>query len=153
MSGKEQARLLGLLFWVYTAFQVVVVGLILILYFFVIGVVFSTTPRHSNEPPPELILGVIFVVLLVSFGMMVLFTIPKLVAGYGLRKEKGWARIWAIIACCMAIMSFPLGTALGVWGLMFLCGDEGKRYFEGPEYGRLDSAYSMRNAPVPDSWR
>src|SRR5437899_5760834 len=148
MTGKEQANLLGLFFWIFTGFQVfgiAVVTVIMIVYF---GVIMAVVPHKADDPTP-VFLGIGFIVVLaVILVSFLLFSIPKVVAGYGLRKEKSWAHIWAIVACCMAVLSFPLGTALGVWGLIFLFGDEGKRYFDGPEYGRLDP-YSPQAVTPP----
>src|SRR5258708_40001362 len=125
MTGKEQANLLGLFFWIFTGFQVfgiAIVTLIMIVYF---GVIMTVIPHKVDDPTPVLLWFGFIVVLAIILASFLLFTIPKIVAGYGLRKEKSWARIWAIVACCMAVLSFPLGTALGVWGLIFLFGDEG----------------------------
>jgi hypothetical protein len=84
-------------------------------------------------------------------GLTVLYSIPKAVAGYGLRKGKSWARIWAIVACIMACMSFPLGTAVGVYGLVFIFGDAGKAYFNSPQFGRFPNANVP--PPPPNSWQ
>src|SRR5580765_5492854 len=154
MTGREQAKLLGLFFWLFTGLQVLVLLLIGIIYFVVIGILVASVPHKPGEPGPEIMLPILFVVMVIIGVFVAIFSIPKVVAGYGLRREKSWARIWATIACCMALLSFPLGTALGVWGLIFLFGDEGKRYFEGPEYGRLDSYSSQGvNPPLPNSWQ
>ena len=154
MTGREQARLLGLFFWIFTGFQLFVVALFCIVYVAIFGMVFTQIPHKPNEPGPEILLPILIVIMAIVFGSLFLFSVPKLIAGYGLRREKSWARVWAIVACCMAVMSIPFGTALGVWGLIFLFGDEGKRYFESPEYGRLD-AYSTGgiNPPAPNSWQ
>jgi hypothetical protein len=151
MSGREQARLLGLFFWLLTGLQVVVIGLIGLFYVFIFGAVIASAPRKADGPPPEMFFGIIVVVMVVLAVMTALFSIPKVVAGYGLRKEKSWAKIWAIIACIMACMSFPLGTAVGVYGLVFIFGDAGKAYFEGPEFGRFPS--SNVPPPPPNSWQ
>ncbi len=154
MSGREQARLLGLFFWLFTGLQVVALALIGIIYFVIVGVLVASIPHKPNEPGPEIILPILFVVMVIIGVMVAIFSVPKIVAGYGLRREKSWARIWATIACCMALLSFPLGTALGVWGLIFLFGDAGKQYFESPDYGRLDAyAPQAANPPPPNSWQ
>ena len=107
MTGKEQARLLGLLFWLLTGFQLFLVGAICIIYVVIFGAVLSSTPHRPNDPPPEIFIPIILVVAAILFVMTLLFAIPKLVAGYGLRKEKPWARTWAIVASVMAAMHFP----------------------------------------------
>ena len=130
------------------------VALFCIIYVAIFGIVFTQIPHKPNEPGPEILLPFLIVIIAIIFGSLLLFSIPKVVAGYGLRNEKSWARIWAIVACCMAVMSVPFGTALGVWGLIFLFGDNGKRYFESADYGRL-SAVSGQNIspPPPNSWQ
>lgn len=154
MTGKEQARLLGLLFWLLTGFQIFVVGLIGIFYIFFFGVFFSTLPQGKDAPPPEFVIPMIIFVVAFILIITLLMSIPKVVAGYGLRKEKSWARIWSIIACVMAVMNVPFGTAVGVYGLVFIFGDAGKAYFDNPSYGKLSGAYSGNlQAPPPSSWQ
>ncbi len=154
MTGREQARLLGLFFWIFTGIQIGFIVLFGLIYFVFMGAILTSIPHKPNQPGPEIILPILLVVMVIIGAMVALFSIPKVVAGYGLRKEKNWGRIWAIIACIMACMSFPLGTAMGVWGLIFLFGDEGKRYFESPDYGRLPSmAGQSITPPPPNSWK
>jgi zinc ribbon protein len=43
-----------------------------------------------------------------------------LVAGYGLLNRRPWGRIVAIIAAVLALIKFPLGTALGIYTLWVL---------------------------------
>jgi hypothetical protein len=127
------------------------IGLIGLFYVFFFGAFALTAPRKANDPPPEFLLGVVIAVFIILFVMTLLFAIPKIVAGYGLRKGKSWAFIWAIIACCMAVMSGPLGIAVGVYGLVFIFGENGKAYFEELRYGRLSA--STVTAPPPNSWQ
>jgi hypothetical protein len=154
MTAKEHANLLGLLFLIYTAFNVFIVVLIGVIYLLFMGVIFSQIPSRPGEPPPEIMLPIMFVIMALVLGFTLLFSIPEVVAGYGLRKGKPWARIWSIVGCCFAVMSFPLGTALGVYGLIFLLGDEGKRYFESLEFASLSGdARRIIPPPPPNSWQ
>lgn len=155
MTGRQQANLLGILFWLFTAFNVLLVIAIAAIYLAIFGFVFSQVPQKPGDPDPAIIMTVLIVVFVFAVIVTLLFSIPKVVAGYGLKREKPWARTWAIVASIMAAMSFPIGTAIGVYGLIFLFGDEGKKYFEGPEYGRLDPArqQAMPSAPQPNSWQ
>src|SRR5436305_9802382 len=147
MTGREHARLLGLLFWIFTGIQVLLVGALGIIWVVFFSVIFSTVPHRANDPSPVVFLPFLIVIMVIILVSTLLFSIPKLIAGYGLRTEKSWARVWAIIACCMAVMSVPLGTALGVYGLIFIFGEDGKRYFEGSEYGRIPAGASGNFAP------
>jgi hypothetical protein len=46
--------------------------------------------------------------------------IPSLIAGIGLLNRKRWARILAIILAILALSSFPIGTAAGIYTLWVL---------------------------------
>lgn len=48
---------------------------------------------------------------------LVCMGIPGIITGIGLLKLKRWARIAGIILSAMRLISFPIGTALGVYGL------------------------------------
>jgi len=149
MTSNEKARLLGILFWAYTALNVLIVLGIAVIYIAIFGVVFSQVPQKADDPPPELIMAIIAIAFFVALAFTILFSVPKIVAGYGLRKNKPWARTWTIVASIMACMSFPLGTAIGVFGLIFLFGDEGKLYFE----QRTAAGQLGMNQPQPNSWQ
>lgn len=153
MNAHDKSRLLGLLFWIYTAFNLLLIGLIAVIYIGIFGFVFTQAPHKAGDPPPELIMTILIVALVLAFIFAILFSVPKIVAGYGLRKEKPWARTWAIIASVMACMSFPLGTALGVFGLIFLLSDEGKMYFEDPAYRSQLAGGQTLSQPPPNSWK
>lgn len=152
MNAHDKARLLGLFFWLFTAFNVLVVTVIAIVYVALFGVIFSQVPQKAGDPPPELIMSILIVVFIFVLIFTMLFSIPKIVAGYGLRKNKPWARTWALIASIIACLSFPFGTAIGVFGLVFLFSDEGKRYFDDPTY-RSQLAAGNFTPPPPNSWQ
>ncbi len=150
MTPKDKARLLGLFFWLYTIFNIVLVAVIAVIYIALFGFIFTQAPHKAGDPPPELIMTILVVVFAFAFLFTILFSIPEVVAGYGLRNEKPWARTWSIVASAMACMSFPFGTAIGIFGLVFLLSEDGKRYFESPSYGRLSGA---PNSLPPNSWQ
>lgn len=136
--------------WIFAGLQLLIVGLIAIFYVAILGFVaaqMGTMPHKSGDPPPEAILGFVVVIMIIVLVAVVLFMIPKIVAGYGLRKGKSWAKIWTIIACILGIMSVPLGTAVGVYGLWFVFGDAGKAYFDGPDFSPM-----YPSQPPPNNW-
>jgi hypothetical protein len=152
MTPREHAKLLGLFMWIFAGLQIGVIALIGIFYVFIFGAVASQmgkTPRHGNDPSPEAFLGIFAVVMIFALVITLAFMVPKIVAGYGLRKGKSWAKVWTIVACVLAVMSVPLGTAVGVYGLWFVFGDEGKAFFDGPDFAPPSTAA----APPPNSWQ
>jgi hypothetical protein len=62
----------------------------------------------------------IFAVVLGVSGVFLVIGIPSLVAGVGLLKKKGWARIAAIMLAILAVASFPIGTGAGIYALWVL---------------------------------
>jgi len=150
MTSEDKSRLLGLFFWLFTALNVVILVFLAIFFTFFFGAILANAPHKANDPPPEVIMafvGVIFAIVLVT---TVLFSVPKIVAGYGLRTHRPWARTWAIVASIVCCLSFPIGTAIGVFGLVFLFSDEGKKYFQDVQYGQLAS---RGVPPPPNSWQ
>ena len=106
-----------------------VVGLIDV----VVGVLFTTlgvlvsagvllfAPAFNGAPPwkAEDAVVVVGTTLFISAVFFVL-GIPSLIAGIGLLKQKRWAQTLAIIVAVMALASFPLGTAVGLYTLWAL---------------------------------
>ncbi|HKP69799.1 MAG TPA: hypothetical protein VJV05_10995, partial [Pyrinomonadaceae bacterium] len=94
------------------------------------------------------IMLLVVMVFVVLFSM--LFVIPQLIGGWKMLKEQPNARTWGIIGSIVSCMSFPLGTAAGVFGLIFLFGDAGRQF-----YLASDSApnYYQPQPPPPSSWQ
>ncbi|MCW5981929.1 MAG: hypothetical protein KIT09_27840 [Bryobacteraceae bacterium] len=82
------------------------------------GVVGITAARQDPDamvaiPILAAIGGFICVVLLV-------LSLPSIVAGVGLLKFRPWARILTIVLCAIGLLNVPIGTAIGVYGLWVL---------------------------------
>ncbi len=67
-------------------------------------------------------------------GMLAVLSIllaPLLiVGGIGLRKFKPWARSMSIIVCALSILSVPLGSLIGCYGLWALLSPESEPIFD-----------------------
>jgi hypothetical protein len=71
--------------------------------------------------------------LLASGGALCFFLpgiIAYILAGYGLLKYKGWARILVIILAILNLILFPIGTAIGIYTLWAMFNNETKALFE-----------------------
>lgn len=149
MTGKEHAKTLGILFWVYEGLQIFGLVIAFVVLLGMSGFMFygiSQSPQRAGEPPPEVFLGIMGVITVVVITLNVLFLIPGVVAAYGLKKEKPWAKTWIIIGCCLAMLNIPFGTGLAIYGLWFVLGEQGKAYFDDPNGG-------MYSPPPPNTWR
>jgi hypothetical protein len=78
-----------------------------------------------------------FVVFWVLFGIsfipdlgyeapviLLILSIPKIIAGIGLMKRQEWGRILTLIVSFLSILNFPLGTALAIYSFVILIKEE-----------------------------
>jgi predicted ferric reductase len=66
----------------------------------------------------------------VAFIVITLVSVPTLIGGIGLLKYREWARILTIVMSALHLLSIPLGTALGVYGIWVLTKDETRALFK-----------------------
>lgn len=64
-----------------------------------------------------------------AFAIITVISLPGIVAGFGLLSFRPWARTLTIVLCAIHILNFPLGTALGVYGLWVLLKPETEALF------------------------
>ena len=62
-------------------------------------------------------------------GMLVIFSIPNVVAGVGLLLWKNWARYLTMVIAVLQLFNIPIGTAVGVYSLWVLLQDEAEQLF------------------------
>ncbi len=68
-------------------------------------------------------------------GLFGVLAIIGIIAGWGLISRQPWARMLAIVLGCLALLSIPFGTALGIYTLWVLLPADSDR-----EYRRLAGA-------------
>ena len=62
-------------------------------------------------------------------GVLVLVTLPGLLAGIGLLKLKPWGRVLGIIVSALSLLGFPWFTLFGAYGLWVLLSKETEQLF------------------------
>jgi hypothetical protein len=80
-----------------------------------------------------------FVTSAVGVGIAALLfaiSIPGILAGIGLLKYQQWARILELVLAVLHILSFPLGTALGIYAFWVLTNPQVTPLFERPAVPR-----------------
>jgi hypothetical protein len=103
----------------------------------------------SQGKKEDLVLGGIFVGVAVVVGLILFaFAFVEMMAGWKMFKEKSSGRAWGIVASIASLINIPLGTALGVYGLWFLFGDQGKQF-----YGLGGQMYNQMPPPPPQNWK
>lgn len=59
-----------------------------------------------------------------------ILSVPAIIGGWGMLKFRPWARTLMIIVSALNLLHFPIGTAIGIYGLIVLLNDETRRLFE-----------------------
>jgi hypothetical protein len=145
MTTEEHNKYLGMAHLAYGGLQSIMM-LAMFGFFLIIS---SAEQSRPGGPPPEFFLIVTTFILIFSL----IFTLPSLIAGYGLLKQKQWARMAGIIAGVMAGMSFPHGVAVCAYSMWFLFGEKGKELYEkrrAPWQQKQRGA--LYGAPEPAGW-
>ena len=52
---------------------------------------------------------------LIAIGIIIIFSIPSIIAGIGLLNNKSWALTLLLVLGCFKLFSFPIGTAIGIY--------------------------------------
>ncbi len=82
-----------------------------------------------------------------SVGLVLaMFGVLHLVLAYGLFERESWARMLGLVIGFLALLRFPLGTALGVYTLWVLLPEE-----SGAEYDRLAQGDRQWNSAAASS--
>ncbi len=83
-----------------------------------------------DDKEANLVLGIIANVIMV---ISVIFSIPGIIAAIGLFKRKEWGRILTLILSVLNLLSFPIGTAVGVYSIWVLVQHEVVEEFKIPK--------------------
>lgn len=146
MTGKEHNKLLSIFFFVQGGLQLfggVIVG---IMYAGIGGAMLANSRREDEQ-----VVGGIFMGLGIVVGIiMLLFAALDFLIGFKMLKEKPIGRTLGIIGSILSLFSFPLGTALGVYGLWFLFGKKGKEFYA---LAGHDGQRLYAPPPPPNSWQ
>jgi hypothetical protein len=117
---RDHVRILGWCFIVYSAL-IVLVGL-------AIGSIVLFGGAISGDRQAMFITGAVGSAIAC---FLIVLSLPGMFAGLGLLKMRPWARIVAIVVGVLHILSFPFGTALGVYTLWVLLNPETEALFRG----------------------
>ena len=147
MTTDDHNKVLGILHLVFGGAQAL--GLIIFAIFFIPMMFFaSSAPRHGSTDPG---MAFFFVIMACAGLLMLLFTLPPLISGYGLLKKKRWAKTAAIVTAIITALGFPLGTALTVYTCWFLFG-QGKGLYDAPPVNWSGHAPRPLYEAKPDEW-
>jgi hypothetical protein len=116
--------------WLYLALGILgVLGALIV--FLIFGAVGIQLPllQVADWPFPlhNLVAGLgLFLVILI-----LLCSLPGIIAGYGLLNYRSWARGLTIVLNILNLLHIPFGTILGIYGLWVLLSRDGELHYKG----------------------
>jgi hypothetical protein len=130
---RDHIKILGILNIIMGGLTALVGIVVLLLFggvasFIAVGIHDATgvDPEHGALAAP-----IAMVIGLCIAGFLLLLSAPAIVGGWGLIKGKSWSRVLMIVISALHLLSFPVGTALGVYGLWVLLDERSRRLLEG----------------------
>lgn len=123
---RKHIQILGILNIVWGSFGLIAALIILAIFGGAMGLIQAASHGDPDAyfaiPLVGIIGSVIVIILLVA-------SIPSVLAGVGLLQMAPWARILTIIVSALHLLNIPVGTALGIYGLWVMLSDETIRLF------------------------
>ena len=144
MTARDHNKLLSIFFFIQGGLQLLGGVFIVVIYGFLGGAMLANARLDDEQ-----VMGGIFLGLAVVIGLiMLVLSCLYLIGGLKMLKERKVGRTMGIVGSILALLSFPLGTALGVYGLWFMFGD-GRNFYDGIE----NSGMNYTPPPPPNSWQ
>lgn len=122
MTTAEHNRTLATLYFIYGAMHgLTLAGLLLL----VLGLQMSALGTSSISAFWIAAAVLIFIVLFFVVGLL------PLVVGYGLKKQKRWAKPLGFALAVVSLINIPVGTALGIYTIKFFRSEGGVQLYGG----------------------
>jgi hypothetical protein len=121
----EHVKILGIMHLVYGILGVLAGIIVLVIFGGLAGLV-SVADRSGDSLIAVPILGGIGAFV---FILLLALSLPGIIAGLGLLQLRPWARVLTIVLSALELMSVPLGTVLGIYGLWVLLSPGGEQLF------------------------
>jgi hypothetical protein len=112
---SDHIHLLGIIFVVWGSLSVLL-GLCIFLFFTGIGIL-----SGDGEA-----IAALTILATITSAYSVVTGMAEILAGWGLLKKMSWARVLTIVMAIINVISFPFGTALGVYAMWVLFKVESK---------------------------
>ena len=134
---RDHIRILGILNIVLGGFSALG-GLIVFMIMGGIAGALGASAPWSNSSDAAVAAPIVAFVGLCIAGFLVCLGLPAIIGGWGLLNFRPWSRILVIILSVIHLLHFPFGTAVGVYGLWVLLGEEGQRAFNAGASGLVE---------------
>ncbi|HOX84168.1 MAG TPA: hypothetical protein PLJ60_21335 [Chryseolinea sp.] len=113
-------KVLGILYIISAMFTIL--GMIMLNA--ILSVVFSFVFNEIDPEQQKIMELVLSIVQYVPAFVIILFSIPTLIAGIGLLTRQTWSTLFALIMGCLKLFNFPIGTAIGIYAIWIYSEDQ-----------------------------
>ena len=122
---QEHIRFIGVLWLGLSVINAIAGGVLLIL-----GNVLFPHIHEIQGTPPDIPAGFLSALFCWIGGVILVKAAAGFFAGWGLLQREPWARMLTMVLSFLALLNFPLGTALGVYSLWVLLPARSEREYE-----------------------
>ena len=86
----------------------------------------------TNDPDASAGMAVLGLTGITLTIVVLVFSIPYIICGWGLLKLRPWSRILGIILAAISLIRVPFGTIFGIYALIILFNKETEALFQKP---------------------
>jgi ABC-type glycerol-3-phosphate transport system permease component len=109
----QHKKVLGIIYIITSVLQILVLTLLSLLWSTIFGFIMT-----EIEPNEARIVEFVFSILrFIPWIIVLVISIPTLITGFGLLNGQRWALMMALVLGCLKILSFPIGTAIGIYSI------------------------------------
>ena len=109
----QHKKVLGIIYLVTATLQIIVLGFLSTIFSFIIAMV----SKEASGDGAWVLEMVSSILRWLPWTIIIIISIPSLIAGFGLINKQPWALILALVLGCLKLFSFPIGTAIGVYSI------------------------------------
>lgn len=113
MDLQGHKRIVGIIHIIYGAFTAVVFLLIGAFFDAFFPFILEAIREDSGTEAADIFEAVKNLLRSIFYILLIFCALPSIVGGIGVLQKKKWGMIITLIASCIAIFSFPIGTAIG----------------------------------------
>jgi hypothetical protein len=127
-KDTEHLRLLTIFHFIFGGFGVLGVGF-LVFHFFIMRMILSNPQiQHQGGPPPEAMIKIFAVIYIILAFFLVAGGLLNIFSAVGIKQRR--RRMLSLITAGMNCISFPFGTALGVFTFIVLSRESVKTLYQ-----------------------
>ena len=129
-ANNEHLNLLSIFCFIFGGLTIFA-SFILLIYVGILSFFINNSETNNNINFSDFPIGIIYGVLIALFFVVVILGVLFIIAGLKMRKKQN--RVFSMVIGIIAMISFPLGTVLGVFSIIILSKDSVIRQYKDAE--------------------